>query len=195
MGCLKLSYYQTESCLPEASPLRISYVNGEVREEKEYGFLGVVNQQTNGNEPNHEWQHWQNLTPDEKAILFRAPSIGQMLISNHDLAFKKTRELFPNPGTGHNDNADAFRHAFFNALNARYFGAKLANELGMAHENWPGNPQIEMRMDMNNNKFGHATAIANPNASIDQIATLIYMSVKTGQLLRINNGSLGPTGF
>ncbi len=48
MGCLKLSYYEPESYLPEASPLRISYVNGEVREEKEYGFLGVVNQQTQG---------------------------------------------------------------------------------------------------------------------------------------------------
>ena len=69
MGCLKLSYYEIESCLPEASPLRISYVNGEVREEKECRFLGVVNQQTNGS------GHTMDTYPATDAIDF-ANDIG-----------------------------------------------------------------------------------------------------------------------
>src|SRR5690606_23918887 len=41
MGCLKLTYHQEEDHFLEASPLRISYAFGEVREEKEHEFLGV----------------------------------------------------------------------------------------------------------------------------------------------------------
>jgi len=53
-------------------------------------------------------------------------------------AFDVTEKMFPNLNA-HNDAADAFRHAYFNALNTRAMGHELAYQFGVAHEDWSGN--------------------------------------------------------
>lgn len=54
----------------------------------------------------------------------------------------------------HNGKADAFRHAYFNALNSRALDIELATALANAHENSPNNPPLEREMDLRNNQVG-----------------------------------------
>ena len=63
---------------------------------------------------------------------------------------------------GLNDKADAFRHAYFNALNTRSAtlavvgdGAKVVRRFGEAHETEvPSQLQLEVQMDLHNNEVG-----------------------------------------
>lgn len=54
----------------------------------------------------------------------------------------------------HNGKSDAFRHAYFSALNVDALGYDLATALANAHENRPGNPPLEREMDLRNNQLG-----------------------------------------
>jgi hypothetical protein len=58
------------------------------------------------------------------------------------------------PAPYHNGKADAYRHAYFNALNSKLLGIELATALANAHENIPNNPPLEREMDLRNNQAG-----------------------------------------
>ncbi len=62
------------------------------------------------------------------------------------------QSLYPNSVL--NGNGDAFRHAYFSALNAKVLGVNLAKQLGDAHETFPNSNQLENTMDLFNNQFG-----------------------------------------
>ena len=51
MGCLKLTYNETNNVLTEVSPLKVVYVNPELSEKTEVDFLGVgkILDQSGGN--------------------------------------------------------------------------------------------------------------------------------------------------
>ena len=76
--------------------------------------------------------------------------VARKIFENRNLAFQKTEELFKGKSNTefNNDEADAFRHAFFNALNTQSMGKHLANALGKAHEELDYPNQVKLNMKM-----------------------------------------------
>lgn len=92
-----------------------------------------------------------------------------------------------NPGTGHNDVGDAFRHAFASAKVSQQYGEVTANVLGSLHEyhgNFKSQPEKECGMDMWNNKAGREIARSlPPGASDEQIGKAVVDAIKRGDLI------------
>jgi len=105
--------------------------------------------------------------------------------SIHDKAFEVADERFNDQGRadGHND---ACRHAYWNALMTRTFGAEWAEQFATAHEGRPGDSPTANAMDLYNNEVGRRIALANPNVSDKELATLIEQAIRDGQMLVIN---------
>ncbi|QLH06079.1 DUF6973 domain-containing protein [Nitrosopumilus ureiphilus] len=93
---------------------------------------------------------------DEWWTSFWNPYDAYIANTKANQALKKTQEKFPSGG--HNDDADAYRHALWNCLMARQIGASEAKKFGDAHENYDGNPENEKEMDLHNNKKGRDLA-------------------------------------
>jgi hypothetical protein len=68
--------------------------------------------------------------------------------------------------------ADAFRHAYWNALMVRRTNAEFAEAISTAHESKSTN-QRAVEMDLQNNKVGRTIALTYPTATDEQIAILI----------------------
>ncbi|MFL0685426.1 MAG: DUF6973 domain-containing protein [Algoriphagus aquaeductus] len=100
------------------------------------------------------------------------------------------------PGNQHNSCGDAFRHAFFSGLNVASLGYSLAKQLGDAHEEKPGNPNNEKKMDLFNNSVGRdkANSILNSDAGgyFDQILwqTLVQFGYNGGFKIIDNYGQV-----
>ncbi|PRB42081.1 hypothetical protein CQ020_12960 [Arthrobacter sp. MYb23] len=97
----------------------------------------------------------------------------------HDDAFSVADERFPSEDRNDDQN-DAFRHAYWNALMVKEFGADWAEDYATAHEQLPGNPAPREAMDLYNNEVGRNVAIANPDASAEELANLIEEAVNNG---------------
>jgi hypothetical protein len=95
------------------------------------------------------------LTAQEKQLTKIYPLQAAALNKNKTIAFDMTNQLFPN-AKKLNDKADAFRHCFFNTINALSVGPILAEAFGNAHESeTPPNLIMEKEMDLYNNGFGY----------------------------------------
>ncbi|MFJ4264431.1 DUF6973 domain-containing protein [Paenarthrobacter nicotinovorans] len=97
----------------------------------------------------------------------------------HDDAFSVADERFPSADQNDDQN-DAFRHAYWNALMVKEFGAEWAEDYATAHEQLPGNPAPREAMDLYNNEVGRNVAIAHPDASAEELADLIEKAVNNG---------------
>ncbi|MDQ3306759.1 MAG: hypothetical protein M3499_00095 [Actinomycetota bacterium] len=105
-----------------------------------------------------------------------------------DDAFSTADERFVPEDQNDNHN-DAFRHAYWNALMTRRFGADWAEDYATAHEGVPGNAAVREAMDLYNNEVGRRLAETNPDASEDEIADLIEQAVLDGDMVVV-----GPDG-
>ena len=107
-----------------------------------------------------------NLTKEEKKMCALFPLAAVMIFSNKDIALNEASSTFPNQ-IPHNNKADAFRHAFFNALNTRdvysqfstrgtfTFAKNIVRMFGIAHESEvPQELLLEKAMDLYNNEGG-----------------------------------------
>ena len=134
------------------------------------------------------------MTPSELQIYDNMNRLQQVqYLLNAQTALSTAQSLYPNLSQ-HNDNADAFRHAYFSLLNVISLGEGLAESLGNAHEDWPGNPPLERDMDLFNNQAGRDAyqnwySVGGSTNAIDIIQDL----VDSGQLMIIANGILVPT--
>ncbi len=96
-----------------------------------------------------------------------------------DTAFAETAAQYPNVRNAHNNEADAFRHATWNAHMTQSIGASEAKKFGDAHERSGANPESEIVMDLMNNHNGRVLAEAFPDMDP---ATLIATAADMGLL-------------
>ncbi|ODT53314.1 MAG: hypothetical protein ABS68_06175 [Niastella sp. SCN 39-18] len=111
-------------------------------------------------------------------------------------ALDRAQSLYPNSIL--NGNGDAFRHAYFSALNAKVLGLHLAKLLGDAHETFPNSNQLENTMDLFNNQFGRdlfVTLSQNGQAGHFFKETVMILlcnhKIPNGELKRLS--PLGPS--
>ena len=110
-----------------------------------------------GFDPNGEKQ-WQ-------AVLRRpldAPRVGELEAKASNIAREEYPGVLPR-----NNEADAFRHAYWSFEVARQIGPDAAKEFGDAHERSDPNPIPERLMDLYNNKIGRDLAADPRNADRD----------------------------
>lgn len=108
----------------------------------------------------------------------------------HDDAFEASEDRYNGQGSwaGHQD---AFRHMYWNALMVRELGPEFAEAFATAHEGRPGNMADDEAMDLYNNSIGRQIALANPDASLEELQELIQEAVTNGQAVVIDaNGEL-----
>jgi hypothetical protein len=103
---------------------------------------------------------YDRLTAAEKALVKKYPTHAYMISKNKPVAEQETVAIFGQNGL--NDKSDAFRHAFFNAMNRRDLGLdpmtfeNIAKLFSDAHESEvPPQLQKEKDMDLWNNAIGH----------------------------------------
>ena len=85
--------------------------------------------------------------------------------------------------SGHNDMSDAFRHAYFQAINTQSVGRNTTQLFAAAHESeTPPNLVIEREMDFFNNQVGIDFATTSPNDDNDAMANRINTAIFVGGL-------------
>jgi len=129
------------------------------------------------------------LTPDEQALIADHWGCAYELKSNKQEALAMTINKFGN-SPAHNNCADAFRHAFFNAINAIDCGDSVAEQFGTAHESQVPPSQInEKTMDLWNNSIGRGIGVANPDLSLSELADLVCEALEDGNLIVLQDPS------
>ncbi|REC61786.1 hypothetical protein DRF65_13690 [Chryseobacterium pennae] len=131
-----------------------------------------------------EADYKKRMSEEEKKIFEKmSPYERLKYLMNAKDAEVKAAQHFPN--SLENGKGDAFRHAFFSALNRTMFGVDQAKLLGDAHENIPQNP-LNKQMDLHNNEIGRAYDVYTANMTAEMY---VLEMVNSGKLVY-----LGPLG-
>ncbi|QAA82526.1 hypothetical protein EI546_12710 [Aequorivita sp. H23M31] len=133
---------------------------------------------------------YKRLTEEEKRLVKIFPTLAYFMSKNKDTAENETILRFGKNGL--NDKSDAFRHAYFNALNTRSAkvavvgnGAAVVRMFGEAHESEvPAQLQLEKEMDLHNNEVGiQYCTVCSPLGTTNQ-------SISDGIMQLVVNGTL-----
>ena len=137
----------------------------------------------------------EEARPDEIRAAILRPYTAYKVNQNKNVAFNKAQNSgLPNPRDG---QQDAFRHALWNALNARDLGEKSAEFFPTLHETGSdaNNPKsleydpVAIEMDLFNNDIGRKIGAANPDAGDDEIASLVLNALNSGELKVVKIGA------
>lgn len=140
------------------------------------------------------YDQFKKLTKAEKILVSIWPQQAYQIFKNKSVAEATTTSVMGY--NGHNDRSDAFRHAFFNAINTRdiwggFFirAADIVRLFGEAHESEvPAVLNKEKIMDLHNNDSGinYTAGIFSGNLSNTQIVEAISYFLVNGSLWYLN---------
>ena len=161
----------------------------------------VTDEQATVQYPDHGWQQLAGgflpfksgrlLTASEARLLDQlSPSelyrFTQISNDALGLRFGGTWGVGEPENDGHDD---AYRHVYWTAMLIREFGEDWAIRFTTAHERPPG-PAAREAMDLYNDDVGRSIALANPDASPDELLRLAEQAVGEGRAVVI-----GPDGL
>ncbi len=122
---------------------------------------------------------WRSLTDDERDLISREPFAAWGIYQNREIAVQETIRRFGQ--NGRNNKADAFRHAYYNALNAEFAGVDLAEEFGNAHESeTPQELSLEKEMDLFNNEAGRN--LIDQGETNSELSDAVFSALEQGEL-------------
>lgn len=121
--------------------------------------------------------------PGEKEHALLRPYDSLKAKGAADQAILATEQNYPRAtfGNPHDNEADAFRHAYWSFVMARELGANRAQAFGDAHERSDRNEPGERMMDLYNNRIGRDLANDPANAGRDP-AAVVSEALRGGQL-------------
>lgn len=97
-------------------------------------------------------------------------------------ALHRSEHTFGGQG-GTDGHADAFRHAYWNAMLTQRFGEEWTREFTTAHERNPNSHPTPVAMDLHNNEVGRRIALKNPDASPEELRALVEQAVRDGEMV------------
>lgn len=105
---------------------------------------------------------------------------------NSGLAVAETKKQYGRNGKG--DESDAFRHAYWQALNTQDVGEDFTRKMSDAHEYSTPAKEVDsdLIMDIHNNDLGIQVGRENPQASPAELISIIKSKMDAGELLIIN---------
>jgi hypothetical protein len=135
----------------------------------------------------------QELTATEIRMLLASPTKVKDVFDIKEEASAEAVKRFPPPdGVREIDNqTDAFRHAYANALMTQKFGEEWTRKFATAHEGRENNYASSEAMDLYNNEIGRQIAVDNPNASPEELADLVQQAVNDGDTVVIRPDGQG----
>ncbi|WP_102144537.1 DUF6973 domain-containing protein [Mycobacterium hubeiense] len=135
----------------------------------------------------------QELTATEIRMLLTNPTKIKDVFDIKEQATAEATKRFPPPdGVREIDNqTDAFRHAYANALMTQKFGEEWTRNFTTAHEGRENNYGSSEAMDLYNNEVGRRIAVDNPNASPEELADLVQQAVNNGETVVIRPDGKG----
>lgn len=133
----------------------------------------------------------QSVTKEELKLVALHPIDATKVLNNSKVASNETFNLYHH-STHYLGNGDAFRHAYWNALNVKSVGITRAAQFANAHESETKNG-VDKDMDLRNNDRGRAIGQDNRYASDSAIKQKIITAVNNGGLWRVVNGRLVKT--
>ena len=134
------------------------------------------------------YDDWNRLTECEKAFFKSNPFALYLAKNNRSAAEKASWDRFKNCKTPtknpmHNTIGDAYRHAYFAALNTQNMGYNNAKKLGDAHEcDVPQTKLNEKQMDLHNNAWGYLYGSTVSYISEEQFYTSFMDAFKKGKI-------------
>jgi hypothetical protein len=141
--------------------------------------------------PNIDIDGYNNLNSSEKELIKKFPLEALKIAENREKAVEMTINLFNHNGL--NDCSDAFRHAYFQALNTISIGSFMTQKFSDAHESdTPTNLLLEKQMDLLNNSFGNY--IGN-NCSGCNVTEKIMEALTNGELYFLSPIDLNDSNF
>lgn len=114
------------------------------------------------------------LTVEEWKIIILNPIDGYNSVVTVEMSLNSAKENYPcDKGFSfENTKADAFRHAFWNALMTKYSNFDFADKFSTAHESGSTTENATL-MDLHNNKIGRELAKKYPSATEAQLIELL----------------------
>lgn len=136
----------------------------------------------------------ENLNYVEQVLVVGYPAAAETMNIARDKADEATWEIFGEAGNGDGE-ANAFKHAYWNARASKVLGEKMTRIFANAHEFgwvWENvNNPIPMEMDLHNNMVGREVG----TSSLEQknIESAILRRLLNGRLWKIVDGELVET--
>ena len=134
----------------------------------------------------------KSLNAQEKNIIkydirfYTAKSVN----SNAKIASAMAKKAYAGEGRkgGKGGKVDAYRHVMWQALNVQKIGEKMTRKWSTAHEySTPRNElSTDLYMDIHNNDVGIEIGKENPNATPEQLGTIIQSKIESGEMLIID---------
>ena len=185
--------YLEESCRnqnPNATYEDVSaYLDDEISKAKQNGIIIPVGSSYQEKFEGYR-EKWNSLNEKERSVVFNHPIEGLTALNTSNTAEKKTKEYYGRDDTD-NDNANAFKHAYWNALMVDWIGVDLAKEFADAHEY--GQISLSSDMDKENNEQGREDGVTYKTLNDDDLALKIMERVSEGNYWRIENDVLVAT--
>ncbi len=128
--------------------------------------------------------------PGDFVHFFRNPFMANDIDKQATNAQNVTAKHYPHV-IPHNNEADAFRHAYWSYEMALKYGLEMAKEIGDGHEITGENPLSERAMDLFNNRVGRELAL-DPNNKGQGAEDVIIKAIKDGKL-RLKPFNTGST--
>ncbi len=140
------------------------------------------------------------LNEYEEALFNSNPFYGLYSLTCGKTAMDTTWALYEDDWEYHNDNADAFRHSFWNALMTHYTSEEWAEDWANAHEEGTPNPPLETSMDLYNNSKGRdigAIGYYNRYAYYNErdIKNNVLNAVRNGSMKRFCGNDIGEKSY
>lgn len=130
----------------------------------------------------------KNATKEELLLVVKYPTQSVKIFNNSSTASNTASSLYK-AETLYLGNGDAFRHAYWNALNLKSVGADIAKAFANAHESETpeGNDKT---MDLRNNTVGRNIGRIYSNSSNATIKNKVIEAVNQGRLYRLYNNNI-----
>ena len=130
----------------------------------------------------------KNATKEELLLVAKYPTQSLKIFNNSSTASNTASSLYK-AETLYLGNGDAFRHAYWNALNVKSVGADIAKAFANAHESETpeGNDKT---MDLRNNTVGRNIGRIYSNSSNATIKNKVIEAVNQGRLYRLYNNNI-----
>ena len=130
----------------------------------------------------------RNVTKEELILVSKYPSDAVKVFNNSKTASAEASRLYVS-STLYLGNGDAFRHAYWNALNVKSVGLTKARDFANAHES-ETKDGTDKKIDISKYDLGRNIAKANINSSISTIKNKIISDINKGRMYRLYKGNI-----
>lgn len=130
----------------------------------------------------------RTITSAEAKLVAKHPIAATEVAANASTAEKAAKKKYKSSEL-YLGNGDAFRHAYWNALNVNFIEEDLAEDFADAHESETPSG-VDKTMDLKNNKIGRSIGLST---SIDKVESKVEKYCDSGKLWRVVKNKLVET--